>query len=230
MSTRSRSILLLSLFIALIIAIRYSPAGTVLTLDNLKQHRDELLALVRDHYGMSVALYIALYIATTAFSIPGGAVLTLGGGFLFNTAPATLYVNIGATAGAVLAFLSARYLVGEHVQQKYQQQLSRFNHEMESNGYRYLLALRLVPIFPFFLINFLSGLTKVPLRTFAWTTSLGIIPATVVYAFAGRQLGSISSLSDIFSAKVIIAFSLLTLFAIIPAVIDRIKNRGHRAR
>lgn len=227
MSKRSRVILLLFLFIAAIIAIWYSPVGTALTIENLKQHRDELLVFVRDHYAMSVGLYIVLYTATTAFSIPGAAVLTLSGGFLFNTVPATLYVNIGATAGAVLAFLSARYLMGEQVQGKYQQQLSRFNREMETNGYRYLLALRLVPVFPFFLINFLSGLTTVPLRTFAWTTSLGIIPATVVYAFAGRQLGSITSLSDILSAKVIIAFSLLALFAIIPAVMDRLKNPGH---
>jgi uncharacterized membrane protein YdjX (TVP38/TMEM64 family) len=219
----NKKIILLILFIIALIAVRYSPIGNVLTFENLKRNRQHLLALVQNHYLPSLLVFIAGYAMVTALSIPGAVILTLAGGFLFGTLFATLYVNIGATTGAVLAFLVARYLLGNRMQEKYQKQLSTFNEEMEKNGSRYLLTLRLIPVFPFFLINFLSGLTKVPLKTFAWTTALGIIPGTVVYAYAGQQLGSINALSEILSARVITAFAILALFALFPAVHDRIK-------
>jgi len=223
MNKQTRNVLLLVVFIAVIIAVRLSSLGSLLTFENLKQHREELVALVRDHYALSAGLFVLLYIVVMALSIPGAAVLTLAGGFLYNTAPATLYVNLGATTGAVLAFLSARYLLGRHLQEKYQAHLDGFNREMEASGARYLLTLRLIPVFPFFLINFLSGLTKVPLKTFAWTTSLGIIPGTIVFAYAGRQIGSINSPAEILSTNVILAFLLLACFALFPALFKRIK-------
>ena len=120
-----------------------------------------------------------------------------------------LYVNIGATCGAVLAFLSARYLLGSRLQESYGAQLAKFNGEMERNGVRYLLTLRLIPVFPFFLVNFLSGLTRVHLSTFTWTTAAGIIPGTVVFAYAGHQLETVHSVGDIFTGKVLSAFLLL---------------------
>lgn len=215
---------MLIVFLAVIITIRYSPVGAILTFDNLKQHRDALLSFVQDHYGLSVILFMVAYICTTAFSIPGATILTIAGGFLFGTIAAIFLVNIGATAGAALAFLSARYLVGERLQEKYQNQLIKFNTELEKNGAQYLLTLRFIPVFPFFLINFLSGLTKIPIKTFVWTTSIGIIPGTVVYAFAGQQIGSINALSEILSANVIAAFILLALFAIMPVIINRVKD------
>jgi len=229
MNKQRRNILLLIVLIAVIIAVRQSPIGSVLTFDNLKQHREELLELVRNHYALSVVLFVLLYVLVAGLSIPGAVVLTLGGGFLYGTAQATLYVNLGATAGAVLAFLTARHLLGKQLQEKYQLQLDRFNREMEVEGWRYLLTLRLIPIFPFFLINFLSGLTRVPLKTFAWTTSLGIIPGTAVFAYAGRQLGSINSPEDILSTKVITAFLLLASFALFPVVFSRIKAAKSRS-
>ena len=229
MNKQRKNMLLLVLFLAAIIAVRLSSLGSVLTFDNLKHHREELLLLVRGHYTFSIILFVLLYIVVTALSVPGAVVLTLGGGFLYGTAPATLYVNLGATTGAVLAFLSARYLLGQQLQNKYQKQLDRFNREMETEGWRYLLTLRLIPIFPFFLINFLSGLTRVRLRTFAWTTALGIIPGTIVFAYAGSQVGSINSTADILSPKVIMAFLLLACFALFPAVLSRIKAARNRS-
>jgi uncharacterized membrane protein YdjX (TVP38/TMEM64 family) len=229
MTKQKKQILLLALFIAAIAALRWSPIGTVLTFENLKQHRDVLLMLTQNHYGLTVMLFICVYILAVAFSIPGAVILTLGGGFLFGTLAATVYINIGATAGASLAFLSARYLLGERLQEKYQTQLNTFNREIARNGTRYLLTLRFIPVFPFFLINFLSGLTKIPMKTFIWTTSLGIIPGTAVYAFAGRQIGTINSLSEILSRKVIIAFIVLALFAIVPVVLDRLKGADKQA-
>jgi len=226
MTRHGKKIILLIIFVALIIAVRLSPLGQVLTFEELKNNREGLQAVVAGHYGLSVLIFILGYVMVTALSIPGAVVLTLAGGFVFGTLLATAYVNIGATAGAILAFLAARYLLGNRLQEKYQEQFTAFNREMKKNGSKYLLTLRLIPLFPFFLINFLSGLTAVPLATFAWTTALGIIPGTAVFAYAGRQIGSINAPSEILSGRVLIAFTVLAVFALFPAAFERIKARS----
>jgi uncharacterized membrane protein YdjX (TVP38/TMEM64 family) len=220
----ARNILLLLLFIGVIAALRMSGAGELLTLENLRRNRDALLTFVRDNHALSIVLYILLYIVAIAVNLPGGAVLTMAGGFLFGTLPAVLYVNVGATTGAVLAFLSARYLLGASLQETYRDRLVAFNSEMTRNGARYLLTLRLIPVFPFFVVNFLAGLTRVPLATFSWTTALGIVPGTVVFAYAGHQLEHVSSIGDVLSGKVLTAFLLLALFTLAPAVISRFRK------
>lgn len=217
-------IILLILFIAVIALTRFSPMSDYLTFEKVKNNRDVLLAFAGENYLFSVFLYIAAYVLVVALSIPGAVLLTLIGGFLFGTLLTVLYVNVGATAGATLAFLIARYLIGDRLQHRYGQQLARFNNEISRNGSRYLLTLRFIPVFPFFLINFLSGLTKVPLRTFIWTTSLGILPGTAVYAFAGQQIGTIASLQEILSKNVLIAFALLALFTLFPIILNYAKG------
>ena len=224
MTKQARNILLLLLFIAAMIALRLSGVGEVLTLENLQRRRDELAAVVGERYALSIVLYILAYIAVVAFSIPGATVMTLAGGFVFGTLPTVLSVNAAATAGATLAFLSARYLLGASLQERYRQQLATFNDEIGRNGARYLLTLRLLPVFPFFLVNFLAGLTRVPLATFVWTTSLGIIPGSLVYAFAGRQLETVHSVGDILSTRLLLAFVSLALFMLAPAVIGRFRK------
>jgi uncharacterized membrane protein YdjX (TVP38/TMEM64 family) len=225
MKKHSRNVVLLLLFIGAIIALRLSGVGDILTFENLQKNRDALLAYVRGHGFSSIALYILVYTAAIALNLPGGAVLTMAGGYLFGTLPAVLYVNVGATAGAMLAFLSARYLLGARLQERYRDRLAKFNDEMKRNGTRYLLTLRLIPVFPFFVVNFLAGLTRVPLGTFAWTTSLGIIPGTAVFAYAGHQLEYVRSISDIFTGKVLSAFLILAAFTLAPAIIDRFRHR-----
>jgi len=226
MKKHSRNVVLLLLFIGAMVALRLSGVGDLLTFENLQKNRDALLAYVRGHDLSSIALYILVYTAAIALNLPAGAVLTLAAGFLFGTLPAVLYVNLGATTGAVLAFLSARYLLGARLQETYRDRLAKFNREMARNGTRYLLTLRLIPVFPFFVVNFLAGLTQVPLGTFSWTTSLGIIPGTAVFAYAGHQLEHVRSISDIFTGKVLSAFLLLAAFALAPAIIDRFRNRS----
>jgi uncharacterized membrane protein YdjX (TVP38/TMEM64 family) len=224
MNKQKKQVLLLVLFIGAIVVVRYSPLGTLFTFENLKQNRDSLVALVQEHYWLSVLSFVMLYVVTTALSIPGAVILTLAGGFLFGTAASVLYVNVGATAGAACAFLFARYLLGNRLQEKYKNQLEKFNRELDWNGTSYLLTLRLIPVFPFFLINFLSGLTKIPLRTFLWTTSAGIIPGTAVFAYAGQQIGAINSPSDILSRNIIIAFLVLALFTFVPVIVKRMRG------
>lgn len=225
MKKNTRNVVLLLLFLAVIIGLRLGGIGDILTFESLQRNKDSLLTFVRDHTVTSILIYILVYIAAIALNLPGGAILTIAGGYLFGTLPAVLYVNIGATSGAVLAFLSARYLLGSRLQESYGAQLAKFNGEMERNGIRYLLTLRLIPVFPFFLVNFLSGLTRVPLSSFTWTTAIGIIPGTAVFAYAGHQLETVHSVGDIFTGKIFSAFLLLGLFTLAPVIIGRFKKR-----
>ena len=225
MKNNTRNAVLLVILLAVIIGLRLSGIGEFLTFESLQRNKDSLLAFVRDNAVTSVLIYILVYVAAIALNLPGGAVLTIAGGFLFGTFPAVVYVNIGATCGAALAFLSARYLLGSRLQESYGTQLVKFNKEMEQNGVRYLLTLRLVPVFPFFLVNFLSGLTRVPLSSFTWTTAIGIIPGTAVFAYAGHQLETVHSVGDIFTGKVLFAFLVLGIFMVAPVIIGQVRKR-----
>jgi len=221
-----KKLLVLAIVIAAIIAIRLSGVGDVLTLENLQAQGAGLQKAVSSNYVFAAALYVVLYIAVVALSVPGATIMTLAGGFLFGTILGALYVNFAATLGAILVFLFARYLFGKSLQKKYAKRLAKFNREFKENGVSYLLMLRFIPIFPFFLINIFAGLTNISLFTFAWTTMLGIIPGSLVYTFAGAQLSTISSVGDIFSPNMLFSFVLLGLFALVPVVHKRWKRRA----
>lgn len=219
-----KRIIFILLILGAIAIIRFADIDRYLTFENLKQNKVYLLQIVEDNYLFSVVGYIITYVLVVALSIPGATILTLSGGFLFGVILGALYVNAGATTGATLAFLFCRYVAGEWIQNKYHDKLTTFNRELSENGYRYLLTLRFIPVFPFFLINILAGLTKISLRTFVWTTALGILPGSLVYAFAGSQLNEIESVGDIFSTRILIAFLLLALFVLLPVLLNRIKR------
>src|SRR5437899_5890857 len=174
-----------------------------LSLEALKANRDSLLAHTEGHYTKSVVLFILLYCLQTAFSLPGAAIFTLAGGFLFGSFLCTLYTNIAATSGATLAFLAARYLLRDWVERKFGDRLGPIQEGFAKNAFSYLITLRLVPLFPFFLVNLVSGLTRVRLGTFVAATSIGIIPGSFVYANAGRQVGKIISPIEIASPSVL---------------------------
>ena len=152
--------------------------GHYLSLDALKANRDNLLQYTTAHYEIAVAVFVFVYILQTAFSLPGGAVLTLTGGFLFGSLMGTLIVNVGATAGATLAFLASRYLLHDWVEQKFGDRLGPIQAGFAQNAFSYLMTLRLIPAFPFFLVNLVSGLTRVSLSTYVLATSIGIIPGS----------------------------------------------------
>ncbi|MHC5074298.1 MAG: FAD-dependent oxidoreductase, partial [Planctomycetota bacterium] len=218
-----KRLMLVVIVLALLIGLRLSGVGDKFTLENLQSNAARLKEFSNGHYLISVLAYILIYIAVTAFSLPGATILTLAGGFLYTFFIGALYVNIAATSGATLAFLFSRYIAGQSIQNRYGDKLARFNDELNRNGARYLLTLRFIPIFPFFLINVFAGLTNIPLKTFVWTTSVGIFPGSLVYAYAGQQLGTIESVGDIFTGKVLAAFLLLAAFAFVPAIYNKIK-------
>ncbi|MBC7837041.1 MAG: TVP38/TMEM64 family protein [Nitrospiraceae bacterium] len=217
-SSITGKILVALLFAAAIGAFFFFDLKIYLSLDVLKANRDNLLVFTQDHYVSAVALFILVYILQTSFSLPGATIMTLAGGFLFGSLWGPLYVNIGATTGATLAFLAARYLFHQWVERKFGDRLSPIQEGFTKNAFSYLLTLRLIPFFPFFLVNLLSGLTRVKVSTYVVATAVGIIPGSIVYAFAGRQLGTINALSELVSPRLLLAFSLLGLLMLIPVI------------
>jgi len=220
-----KKIILFLVVCAALVAVHFSGIGKYASLENLQENKMMLQQQVQEKYLFSAGAFIGTYIIAVGLSIPGATILTLAGGFLFGTILGALYVNVGATLGATVVFLLARYLLGEWVQKKYKKELHTFNKEIEKNGKNYLLTLRFIPLFPFFLINILAGVTTIPLFTFIWTTSLGIIPGSIVYAYAGTQLATINKVSDIFTKEIFIAFTLLGLLVLIPALIRKFKRK-----
>jgi uncharacterized membrane protein YdjX (TVP38/TMEM64 family) len=199
----------------------YLDLGRFLSLEALKDNRDQLLAFAEANYGTAVMLFVLMYIVVTGLSLPGAVILTLAGGFLFGSVPATLYVNLGATTGATLAFLAARYVLKDWVEHKFGRWLEPLQQGFANNAFSYLMTLRLIPLFPFFVVNLVSGLTRVSVGTYVAATALGIIPGSFVYAYAGRQLGTINSLKEIVSPPVVGAFFLLGILALAPIIYKR---------
>jgi uncharacterized membrane protein YdjX (TVP38/TMEM64 family) len=219
---------LMAILVLLVALFFFFDLGRYLTLASLKENRDALVSLYERHHIFFIATFITLYIVQTALSLPGATILSLGAGAVFGVGIATIVVNIGATIGAFLAFLTARYLFRDAIQNKFGPRLEKMNAELEARGLNYLLFLRLVPLFPFFLINLGSGLTKMPARTFVLGTMLGIIPGSIVFCNAGASLASINSLSEIASFRVLGSFGLLGLFALVPALYQKLKTKPRK--
>ena len=196
----------------------YFDLGRFFTLESLKNNRQSLLDYYAGHKIAMVAGFMVVYVVQTALSLPGAAILSLAAGAIFGSIMGTVYANIAATLGATLAFLVTRYLLRDAVLGKFGPKLEGINRELEERGLNYLLFLRLVPLFPFFLINLAAGLTRLPLRTFFFGTMLGIIPGGFVYVNAGASLATINSLKEVASPRVLGSFALLGLFALVPAV------------
>lgn len=196
-----------------------------LTLASLKANRQLLLDYYAANRVLTVAAFMAIYILQTVLSLPGAAILALAAGAIFGSVMGTLYATSAATIGATLAFLVTRYLLRDVVLGKFGRRLEGINRELESQGLGYLLFLRLVPVFPFFLINLAAGLTRLPLQTFLFGTLIGIIPGGFVFVNAGASLATVDSLVGIASPRVLGAFILLGFFALIPTLYKRLKSR-----
>ena len=218
--------LILAVIIAALIALFFVfDLGRFLTLESLKANRDALTTFYQNNRFVTAGAFIAIYIIQTTLSLPGAAILSLAAGAIFGAVMGTLYVNIGATIGATLAFLVARYLFHDVIENKFGPRLEKINRELETRGFNYLLFLRLVPVFPFFLINLGAGLTKIPLRTFFFGTMIGIIPGSFVFCNAGASLATITSMSEVASPRVLWSFALLGLFALAPMLYQKFKRK-----
>lgn len=183
--------------------------GSLLTIDSIKAQAGALASFYREHPLLTIGAYFAIYVAATALSFPGAAVLTLAGGALFGVAVGTLVVSFASTLGATLAFLVSRYLLRDAIERRFGDRLGAMNRGVEKDGAFYLFTLRMVPIFPFFLVNLLMGLTRLRTWTFAWVSQIGMLLGTIVYVNAGTQLAQIDSLSGIASPGLILSFAAL---------------------
>jgi pyruvate/2-oxoglutarate dehydrogenase complex dihydrolipoamide dehydrogenase (E3) component/uncharacterized membrane protein YdjX (TVP38/TMEM64 family) len=189
--------------------------GTLLTLDNLKASRDALQSQVQAQPLAAAAVFFAVYVAAAALSIPGAVILTLAAGALFGLAWGLLLVSFASSLGALLAFLAARYLLRDTIQARFGKALAPINEGVQKDGVFYLLTLRLVPVFPFWLINLLMGLTPMRAGRFYAVSQLGMLAGTAVYVNAGTQLGAIQSLGGILSPSLLGSFVLLGLFPLL---------------
>ncbi|WP_332399805.1 TVP38/TMEM64 family protein [Vibrio metschnikovii] len=198
----------------------------LLTLDGIQRHLAQFEQWRSDAPLLMGMLFLAIYVLVTALSLPGAAVMTLAAGALFGLWWGTLIVSFASTIGATCAFLVARYLLKETVQRRFGERLQALNHGVEKDGAFYLFTLRLVPIFPFFLINILMGLTTLRAVTFYWVSQLGMLAGTLVYVNAGTQLAQLESLGGILSPAIFFSFALLGIFPLVAKkVVEKINQR-----
>lgn len=212
---KNNKILLLVVIMAIIGTWFYFDLGHFLTLEYAKREQLALQQHIINNPIIAYVSFFSLYILVTALSIPGASILTLLGAALFGFWTSLIIVSFASTIGATLAFLSSRFLLRDWVQTKFGNRLITLNQGIEKEGILYLLSLRLIPVFPFFIINLLMGLTTIKARTFFWVSQLGMLAGTAVYINAGTQLGKIESLSGIISTPVLLSLFLLGLFPLL---------------
>lgn len=223
-----KKLLILAGVLALIVTFKVLNLGQYLNLAYLKESQATFSNYYHEHQVLTIVSYMLIYITATALSLPGAAILTLAGGALFGLVTGTIIISFASTIGATLACIVSRYLLQGWVQDKFgDDKLTKINQGMEEEGAFYLFTLRLVPIFPFFIINLVMGLTKIPIKTFYWVSQIGMLPATLVYVNAGRELAKIDSLSGILSPGLLFSFVLLGIF---PLAAKKIINRVRKTR
>ena len=211
----SSRLALLAFISALIAAFFIFDLQSHLTLEALKTQHETIETYRSNHLVMAVAIYALIYIAVTGLSLPGAAILTLAGGAVFGLLWGTLIVSFASSIGATLAFLAARFLFRDAVKSRFGERLKAIDAGVAKEGALYLFSLRLVPVFPFFVINLAMGLTSLKTKTFYWVSQIGMLAGTIVYVNAGTQLGKLESLSGILSPGLIGSFVLLGIFPLI---------------
>lgn len=228
---RKNRLFLLLLIVAAIIAFFAFDLGRYLSLDELKSRQQALQDAAAARPLASAGIFFLVYTAVTALSFPGAAILTLAAGAIFGLWFGTLIVSFASCVGATLAFLSARFILRDWVARRFGDKLKSFNEGIARDGALYLFTLRLVPVFPFFLINLLMGLTVMPVRKYYWVSQLGMLAGTLVFVNAGTQLAQITSLKGILSPGLLLSFVLLGVFPLIARkALDWIKARKVYAR
>ena len=204
-----KKLAILAVLAAIIAAYFVFDLGQYLTLEGIKQLVAQWEAFYADNPVMVIAGFFAAYVAVTAASLPGAAIMTLAAGALFGVVTGTILVSFASTLGATLAFLSSRYVLRDSIEARFGERLKAINAGVERDGAFYLFSLRMIPAFPFFVVNLVMGLTRIRVWTYVWVSQLGMLLGTVVYVNAGTQLAQIDSLSGIASPAVLGSFVLL---------------------
>ena len=217
--------------VVLIVAFFAFDLGRYFSLAYLKSSQAQFAALYESQPALVIGVYLLVYVAATALSLPGATILTLAAGAVFGLLIGTVIVSFASSIGATLAFLAARFLLRDSVQSRFGARLAEIDKGVQKEGAFYLFTLRLVPLVPFFVINLLMGLTRMKVATFYWVSQLGMLAGTVVYVNAGTQLAKIDSLKGILSPALIGSFVLLGVFPLVAKwVLDAVKSRRVYAR
>ena len=232
-SSRLKRLIPLALLAAATAVVLTFHLDRYLTLDALAHNRAVLAGFVGAHPLAAPAVFVAVYALAVALSLPGATVLTVAGGFLFGLGPGTLAVVLAATVGATAIFLAARSALGEPLKARAGPWLARLEAGFRDNALSYLLVLRLVPLFPFFVVNLVPAFLGVGLRTYVLATLVGIVPGSFVYASVGAGLdsmiagagGGTITLADALTPEVIAALLGLSVLALVPAVYRRLRRR-----
>lgn len=202
----------------------FTPLGYYLSLGYVQEQSGHYKSFVETHYYLVVLCYMLVFISTVAFSMPSSIILTLLGGSLFGVIAGGIYAIISVAIGVALACQVYKRFLFKSMSELYAERIVKFKRALQEYGISYLLMLHFSAIFPYFIINSVALFAEVPLRTILWTTVVGFFPQAFVYAFAGKKLGSIRSLSDVFSPTVVLAFGLLILLACIPILLKKFKK------
>jgi uncharacterized membrane protein YdjX (TVP38/TMEM64 family) len=215
MKTNSSKFIIMGVIAALIVLFFVFDLKQYLSLEHIKAQQEALNVYYQNNTLLTIAVYMLIYIAVTALSLPGAAVMTLAGGGLFGLLVGTIVVSFASTIGATLAFLVSRFLLRDWVQAKFGDKLQPINDGIEADGAFYLFTLRLVPAFPFFIINLVMGLTPIKTIRFYLASQIGMLAGTIVFVNAGTQLSKIDSLKGILSPGLLISFVLLGIFPLL---------------
>lgn len=213
------------ILLAAICAAWLSGVHEYISLATIQAHKLEILAWTNEHFLLALILGFIIYVAATALSLPFATLLTLLAGFLFGRWTGTLLVVCAATAGAIIIFLVARSSMGKSLRERAGPFYQKVERHMREDAAGYILFLRLVPVFPFVLVNILPALFNVRLSTYAWTTFFGIMPGTFVYVNFGEALGDINTASGLLSGEMLLAFTLLGIMALLPTLYKKLKKR-----
>jgi uncharacterized membrane protein YdjX (TVP38/TMEM64 family) len=208
----NKRLALLALLAAAILAYFWFDLGQYLSLDQFKAQQAEIIAAKDAAPALYIGGFFLLYVGVTALSLPGAAIMSLIAGALFGVVTGTILVSFASTIGATLAFLSSRFVLRDWVQGKFGDRLKAIDDGIARDGAFYLFTIRLIPLFPFFVVNLVMGLTRIPARTFYWVSQIGMLPATIVFVNAGTQIGAIDSTAGLLSPTLIGSFALLGLF------------------
>jgi uncharacterized membrane protein YdjX (TVP38/TMEM64 family) len=208
----TKKLILLALLVGAIAAYFWFDLGQILTLDNFKAQQAQIVAAKDASPVLYIGGFFLIYIAVTALSLPGAAIMSLVAGALFGLLTGTIIVSFASSIGATLAFLSSRFLLRDWVASKFGERMQAIDDGFARDGAFYLFTLRLIPLFPFFVVNLVMGLTRIKVPTFYWVSQIGMLPATVVFVNAGTQISQIESTAGLLSPTLIGSFVLLGCF------------------
>ncbi|MFO7897237.1 MAG: TVP38/TMEM64 family protein [Candidatus Cloacimonadales bacterium] len=213
------------ILITVFLAFRYSGLQQLISLENLLDNKDQLLISVQNHYWLVLLSYLLLFFLAVALSLPSYLIFTLAAGFLFDIFWGTIFVLAASLLGTLVVFLYSKLYLADRIKNRYERKLRRLNLELETHGSHYLIIMRFISFFPFWLFNLLAGVVNIPLGPYAWSTVLGMLPATLIYTFMGSQIADADTPEEVFSWQILAAFFLLKIIVILITLLLRHKKK-----